>query len=321
VSFEWPLALLGLLLVPLLAVLYVWLERRRRAQDVATFASPALYPNVVAHSPGRLRHLPIAILLLAVAVLVTGFARPHAMRSVKQNEATVILGVDISRSMEATDVHPSRLAAAGDAINRFLKDIPSSLQVGVVTFSDRAALVAPPTTDRDVVRQALAQARTGAGTTIGDAITLALRAAKGVRGSNGGPPPAAILLISDGAQTVGTVTPQAAAQKAKQAGVPVYTVLVGTSNGVVKEKLTGGYTEQIRVPADPTTLQQVAQLSGGQFFTAATDQDLKQVYDHLASRFSHVHKQAEVTAAFAGAGVLLLLASGALSSLLFRRLP
>ncbi len=320
-SFEWPLALLALLVVPLAAVAYVLLERRRRRHDAAVFASPALFPNVVARSPGRLRHLPVAILLLAVAVLVTGFARPHATRSVTQNEATVILAVDISKSMTATDVKPTRLAAAGAAIDRFLKVVPKSLQVGAVTFADRAAVVAPPTTDRDVVRQALAQARTGAGTTIGEAISLALRSAGKVRGSNGKPPPAAILLVSDGAQTIGSITPTAAARRAKAAGVPIYTVSLGTPDGVITQKLVGGYTERIRVPADPTTLQQVAQLSGGQAFTAATDADLKKVYSDLGKRLGHVRKPSEITAAFAGAGVLLLLASGALSSLLFRRLP
>ena len=320
-SFEWPLALLALLVVPLAAVAYVLLERRRRRHDAAVFASPALFPNVVARSPGRLRHLPVAILLLAVAVLVTGFARPHATRSVTQNEATVILAVDISKSMTATDVKPTRLAAAGAAIDRFLTVVPKSLQVGAVTFADRAAVVAPPTTDRDVVRQALAQARTGAGTTIGEAISLALRSAGKVRGSNGKPPPAAILLVSDGAQTIGSITPTAAARRAKAAGVPIYTVSLGTPDGVITQKLVGGYTERIRVPADPTTLQQVAQLSGGQAFTAATDADLKKVYSDLGKRLGHVRKPSEITAAFAGAGVLLLLASGALSSLLFRRLP
>jgi Ca-activated chloride channel family protein len=321
VTFEWPLALLALLLIPVVALGYLWLERRRRAQDVAAFSSPALYPNVVAHSPGRLRHLPVAILLLAVAVLVTGFARPHAKRSVTRNEATVILAVDVSRSMEAKDVNPTRLAAAGAAISRFLKVIPKSLQVGVVTFSDRANVVAPPTTDRDVVRQALGQAHTGAGTTIGEAISLALRSASKVRGSDGRPPPAAILLVSDGAQTIGSVTPTAAARRAKAAGVPIYTVALGTPDGVITEKLVGGYTERIRVPSDPTTLQHVARASGGQAFTAATDADLKKVYGDLGKRLGHVRKPSEITAAFAGAGVLLLLASGALSSLLFRRLP
>jgi Ca-activated chloride channel family protein len=320
-TFEWPLALLALLLVPAAAVAYVLLDRRRRESDVSHFASPALFPSVVGKAPGRVRHLPVAILLLAVAALVTGFARPHAERSVKRNEATVMLAVDISRSMTATDVKPSRLAAAGAAIQRFLKVVPDSLRVGVVTFADRATVVAPPTHDRTIVQDALREARPGEGTALGEALTLALRSARSVRDDDNKPPPASILAISDGAQTQGAVTPQQAAARAKAAGVPVYSVVIGTPDGVVTRKLTGGYTERVRVPPDPAALKQVAAGTGGQTFTVADDGNLKRVYEELGKRLGHEQKQAEVTVAFAGAGLLLLLAAGALSAALFRRLP
>jgi Ca-activated chloride channel homolog len=320
-SFQWPLALLALAVVPLAAGAYWWLDRRRKAEDAAAFASPALYPNVVARAPGRLRHLPIVILLVAVAALVTGFARPHATRSVKKNEATVILAVDVSRSMTATDVKPTRLAAAGKAIDRFLHVVPDSLRVGVVTFATRANVIAPPTHDRELVRSALAQARPGEGTALGEAIVLALRSAQRVRGESGDPPPASILVISDGAQTQGTITPGAAARRALAAHVPVFTVVIGTPDGVVQRTLAGGFTERTRVPPDPDALRQVASTSGGESFTVADDATLKRVYAELGTRLGHEKKQAEVTAAFAGAGMLLLLASGALSTLLFRRLP
>jgi Ca-activated chloride channel family protein len=315
------MALLALLLVPGAAVAYVLLERRRRADEAAQFASPAIFPNVVGRSPGRLRHVPVAVLLVAVAVLVTGFARPHAKHSVKRNEATVMLAVDVSRSMTAKDVKPTRLAAAGDAIARFLRVVPDSLRVGVVLFADRAAVVAPATHDRDVVRAALEQARPGEGTALGDALVLALRSARSVRDENSEPPPASILVISDGAQTQGTVTPRAAAARAKAAGVPIYTVVLGTPNGIVTRKLTGGFTERVRVPPDPQALRDVAAASGGQSFTVADDTSLKSVYQELGKRLGHEQKKSEVTAAFAGAGMLLLLASGALSAALFRRLP
>ena len=320
-TFQWPLALLALLLVPAAAFAYVLLDRRRRESDAAQFASPAIFPNVVGKSPGRMRHLPVAILLVAVAALVTGFARPHATRSVKRNEATVMLAVDVSRSMTATDVKPTRLAAAGDAIQRFLKVVPDSLRVGVVTFADRAAVVAPPSHDRKVVQDALREAQPGEGTALGEALTLALRSARSVRDDNNQPPPASILVISDGAQTQGTITPQAAARRAKAVGVPIYSVVIGTPDGVVTRKLTGGYTERVRVPPDPQALRDVARDSGGQAFTVADDGNLKRVYEELGKRLGHERKQAEVTAAFAGAGMLLLLASGALSAALFRRLP
>jgi Ca-activated chloride channel family protein len=320
-TFEWPLALLALLLVPAAAVAYVYVDRRRRASDAGHFASPAIFPSVVGKAPGHVRHLPVAILLLAVAALVTGFARPHADRTVKRNEATVMLAVDVSRSMTATDVKPTRLAAAGDAIQRFLKVVPDSLRVGVVLFADRAAVVAPPTHDRTVVEDALRQAQPGEGTALGEAILLSLRSARSVRDDNGKPPPASILVISDGAQTQGQTTPQAAAGRAKKAGVPIYSVVIGTPDGVVTRKLTGGYTERVRVPPDPAALKLLATGSGGQAYTVADDANLKHVYEELGKRLGHERKPAEVTAAFAGAGMLLLLASGALSAALFRRLP
>ena len=319
-TFEWPLALLTLLVVPLAAATYLAVDRRKRA-EASRFAAPALYPNVVARAPGRLRHLPIVVLLVAVAALVTGFARPHATRSVKREEATVILAVDISRSMTATDVRPSRLGAAGQAIDRFLRAVPDSLRVGVITFATRANVVAPPSQDRELVRAALAQIRPGEGTALGEAITLALRTSQRVRDTNGEPPPASILVISDGAQTQGEVTPVAAARRARAAEVPIFTVVVGTPNGVVERTLTGGYRERIRVPPDPAALRQVASTSGGQSFSVADDASLKRVYEELGSRLGTERKQAEVTAAFAGAGMALLLVSGALSALLFRRLP
>ena len=320
-SFQWPLALLALAIVPLAAAAYWWTDRRRKAEDAAAFASPALYPNVVGHAPGRLRHVPVAILLLAVAALVTGFARPHATRSVKRNEATVVLAVDVSRSMTAADVKPTRLAAAGKAIDRFLHVVPESLRVGVVTFATRAQVIAPPTHDRELVRAALAQARAGEGTALGDAITLALRSAQRVRGETGEPPPASILVISDGAQTQGTITPVAAARRARGLHVPVFTVVIGTPNGVVERTLPGGFTERTRVPPDPGALRQVASTSGGESFTVADDSALKRVYAELGTRLGHENKQAEVTAAFAGLGMVLLLAAGAFSALVFRRLP
>ncbi len=320
-TFQWPLALLALLLVPAAAVAYVLLDRRRRESDAAHYASPAIFPNVVGKSPGRVRHVPAVILLLAVAALVTGFARPHADRSVKRNEATVMLAVDVSRSMTATDVKPTRLAAAGDAIQRFLKVVPDSLRVGVVTFADRAAVIAPPTHDRTVVQDALREARPGEGTALGEALTLAVRSARSVRDDNNKPPPASILVISDGAQTQGQTTPQAAARRAKAAGIPIYSIVIGTPNGVVTRTLTGGYTERVRVPPDPAALKLVAAASGGQAFAAADDGNLKRVYEELGKRLGHERKPAEVTAAFAGAGMLLLLASGALSAALFRRMP
>jgi len=323
VSFEAPVLLLGLLLVPLAALGYWLLDRRRRGSQTESFSSAALFPNVVARAPGRLRHLPVAVLLLAMTAVLVGVARPHATISVPREEATVVLALDVSRSMTANDVSPTRLAAAQAAARRFLEQVPDSFRVAVVAFADRANVVAPPTDDRAVVQQALAQTEAGEGTALGEAIALSLQAARQVPGAekDAPPPPASVLLISDGAQTQGRITPVAAARRAKAAGIPVYTISLGTDEGVVERTLPGGYTERVRVPPDPTALKQVASTSGGEFFTAADDERLKRVYDELGSRLGKRKKDAEVTVAFAGAGLVLLLVAGSLSTALFRRLP
>lgn len=319
-SFDRPVALLVLLLIPLVAAAYIVFDRRRRTQ-AASFATLALYPNVVARSPGRLRHVPVIVLLAALAVFLTGFARPHATISVKREEATVMLALDVSRSMTAKDVTPTRLEAAQTAARRFLEDVPDSYRVGVVAFATRANVVAAPSQDRAFASAALSQARSGEGTALGEAIVLSLRAAGRVETEDGERPPASILLISDGAQTVGRVTPVQAARGAREAGVPVFTVALGTPDGIVERKLTGGFTERVRVPPDPGSLRRVATTSGGEFFAALDAAELQRVYDELGSRVGRRDKDAEVTVAFAGGGMVLLLLAGALSTLLLRRLP
>jgi Ca-activated chloride channel family protein len=321
VSFDTPLALLALLAVPLAAAAYLVYDRRRKHQ-AARFAAPALYPNVVARAPGRLRHLPVVVLLLALAALLTGFARPHATLSVPREEATVVLALDVSRSMTATDVPPTRLAAAQAAARSFLEDVPDAYRIGVVRFATRANVVAPPTDDRAYVAAALRQVRSGSGTALGEAIELSLQAIRRTSSTEDGERvPASILLISDGAQTVGRVTPVQAARRARSAGVPVYTVALGTPDGVVERRLPGGFTERIRVPPDPAALRQVADASGGEFFAVPDREGLSRVYDELGSRLGERDKRSEVTVAFAGAGLALLLVAGALSTLLLRRLP
>jgi Ca-activated chloride channel family protein len=322
VTFDTPLALLALLAVPIAAAAYVLYDRRRKRQ-AARFAAPALYPNVVARAPGRLRHVPVVVLLLALTALLTGFARPHATLSVPREEATVVLALDVSRSMTATDVPPTRLAAAQAAARSFLEDVPEAYRIGVVRFATRANVVAPPTDDRAYVAAALRQVRSGDGTALGEAIELSLRAIRRTSSTEEGERvPASVLLISDGAQTVGRrVAPVQAARRARAAGVPVYTVALGTPDGVVERRLPGGFTERIRVPPDPAALRQVADASGGEFFAVPDREGLRRVYEELGSRLGERDKRSEVTVAFAGAGMALLLVAGALSTLLLRRLP
>jgi Ca-activated chloride channel family protein len=320
VSFDRPLALAVLILIPLAVAAYLVYDRRRRVQ-AARFASLALYPNVVARSPGWLRHVPVIALMLALTLLLTGFARPHATLSVKREEATVMLALDVSRSMTARDIQPTRLAAAQAGARRFLEEVPDAYQVGVVTFATRANVAAAPTEDRAFTSAALSQVRSGEGTALGEAVLLSLQAAGRVRTEEGEQPPASILLISDGAQTVGRVMPVQAARSARRAGVPIFTVALGTPDGVVERRLTGGFTERIRVPPDPESLRRIAATSGGEFLAALDGDELGRVYDELGSRIGRRDKHTEVTVAFAGAGMALLLVAGALSTLLLRRLP
>ena len=320
-SFDWPIGLLALVALPVAVGAYFALDRRR-AGDAARFSTPALFPNVVARAPGRLRHLPAAVLLLGVAALLTGFARPHANISVKREEATVVLALDVSRSMTATDVPPTRLAAAQAAARQFLETIPARFRVAVVTFATRAHVATPATANREVASEALSEIRSGEGTALGEAIQLSLRAIRSASADGSPePPPASILLISDGAQTQGQVTPLQAARRARTAGVPVSTILIGTPNGVVERPLPGGYRERTRVPPDPAALRQVATTSGGEFFQVVDEARLRSVYEELGSRLGHHTKRTEITVAFAGAGMTLFVVAGALSMFLLRRLP
>jgi len=321
-SFAWPAALLGLLLVPLLGGL-VWAEDRKRRRDAARFGTPALVAGSVPQRPGWRRLAPIGVALAALALLVVGLARPHATLSVRQQEATVMLALDTSRSMAATDVEPSRFAAAIRAANAFLDAVPSSYSIGIVSFSTTAQVVLRPTTDREQARAVLRELRLGAGTSIGDAIARAVAAVRPGAAAGSSPSsaavPATVLLLSDGAQTQGGLTPSAAATQARRQGVPVNTVALGTRDAVVKVPLPGGLEQQVTVPPDSRTLRAVAQRTGGRFYEAADAARLKSVYEELGTRLGHRDSRTEVTSAFAGGGAVLLLLASGLSMLWSRR--
>ena len=319
-TFQAPLALLGLIAIPVLVAAYVLHERRRRSESVR-FASPLLLPYVVDRGPGVRRHLPLAVLLVGLAALIVGVARPHATVRVPRQEATVIVDIDISRSMTATDVKPSRLDAARAAAVAFLRRVPARFQVGLVTFGSRAVVALPPTNDRSLADAALTTLARGEGTALGDAISLSVRLARRQRTLDGVIPPAAVLIISDGARDGGRTAPQAAARFAALRHVKVYAVLVGTNAGVVHVALTGGFQEVIHVPPSPGTLEAITKETGGRFYTARTDRRLRDVYEKLGSELGHKKESREITDFFAGGGAVLLLVGGGLSSAWFRRIP
>jgi Ca-activated chloride channel family protein len=319
VRFAQPFALLALLAVPLLVGLWLVNERRRQA-SATRFSSLALLPNLLPRRPGRLRYVPPALLLLALTAMIVGAARPHTHLSIPRKEATVVLAIDVSRSMTAKDVNPSRLDAARKAGDAFLAKVPRTYNVALVAFGSRAFLAVPPTTDHALVRTGLAGLTSGEGTALGDAILLSAQLGRRQKAREGVVPPTTVLLISDGAQQGGRTAPLAAAKRAKALNVTVSTVLVGTPKGIVTTQLVGGYQAQIRVPPSPGTLQAVAHATGGEFFRARTSTALNRVYEHLATRVGHRTVDREVTDLFAAGSIVVLFAAGALSMLWFRRI-
>lgn len=317
-SFENPAALAALAAIPVLAA--AWLAwDRRRASRARAFASLALLPNLVDRAPGRLRLVSPALFLLALTALVVGFARPHANVSVARHEATVVLAIDVSRSMQAQDVAPTRMIAAQRAASSFLGQIPDTYSVAVVGIGSRAYVAVPPTRDRLLVQQAIAGLTPGEGTALGDAVAISAQLGTRQRSVDGVVAPESVLLLSDGAPDGGRTPVAKAIAQAKALHVPVSTVLLGTNSGVITRKLTGGYTAQIRVPPSPGTLQLIARGTGGQFMRARSAKALDAVYKHLATRIGHRTESREVTDLFSIGALMLLLAGGVFSLLHFRR--
>ena len=256
--------------------------------------------------------------VLALVVLIVAAARPQRTVAVPISTATIMLANDTSGSMAARDVAPSRLAAAQRAANQFLARVPDSVRVGLIEFNSRVALLQAPTTDHGLVRSAIAQLRVTGGTAIGDAIRTALRSVASTAKAGGKRPPAAIVLLSDGASDVGS-DPLTAAQQAAAAHVPVYTVVLGTPNGTVTEKRGSG-TVTVPVPPDPPQLAAIARISHGQAFTATDAKGLDTVYQRLGAELGHKKVKHEITAGFAGGGLALLLLGSVASLIWFGRL-
>jgi Ca-activated chloride channel homolog len=308
VSFQAPAFLIALALVPLAAIAYGVAQRRRRAAADA-FAGPAVRASALPRTPGWRRHAPIALYGAALAALAVALARPEATVAVPTEQASVVLAIDRSGSMRATDVTPSRMAAVKSAAARFLDSVPRRVKVGAVTYNGKADVLAAPDTDRAPVRAAIEAIEAKGGTASGDGLQAALDL---IRRGGDEQPPAAVVLISDGKSTKGSDP----VQVAREGGVPVYTVALGTPGGTIVD--AQGVTRE--AAPDPATMQAVAEASGGQSFTVEDAERLSAVYERLGSQVATEREPREITAAFAG-GALLLVAGGALMSLhWFRRL-
>jgi Ca-activated chloride channel family protein len=333
---QWPGLLWALLLVPVAVAAYV-LAQRRRAGYAVRFTNLDLLANVVTRSPGWRRHLPPAFYLLALTALLISMARPQALTLVPKEQATVMLVMDVSGSMNATDVQPTRMVAAQQSATTFVEELPKKLRVGVVSFASTAQTLTRPTTDRLAVYESIATLHAEGATAMGDGIERALdvkrppgSGAAATQGVQPAPAPAVpqdkdlplvVLLLSDGANTQGRVRPMDAAAHAKALGVPVFTIALGTDRGMVDVPNETGQLQRVPVPPDELTLQRIADLTGARFFAAPSHRELKSIYRELGSKIGFVKERQEVTVVFAAAGLLLMVAGAVLSLSWFSRFP
>ena len=330
-SFATPLLLVGLLLLPLVVLAHRWLQRRPTKYAVR-YTNLDVLAGVVESTRSWRRHAGLALFLLALGALLVGFARPSVNRLADREEATVVLVIDVSGSMQAEDVEPTRLAAAQAVVREFMKGLPKRFRVGVVSFSETAEVAAPATEDRQLALDAIDYLYAQRGTAIGDGLARGVEVAREAEIGPDGPitgteteteaepRPAAILLLSDGSQTEGVLLPLEGAARAKSFKIPVYTVALGTPEGVVEFTRFGG-TRTIPVPPDEPTMRQIAATTGGKFYKAESAGELREAYENMGSLVSKVERKQEVTFAFLAGGLLLMLAAAAVAVITFPRLP
>ncbi|MCU0309984.1 MAG: VWA domain-containing protein [Acidimicrobiales bacterium] len=312
-----PLRLWLLLGILALVVVYVVVQQRRRRYAVR-FTNLDLLASVAPRRPGWRRHATAAVYLVALAAMVVAFARPTWETQVPRERATVMLAIDTSLSMDATDVDPSRLQAAQRAAVSFLDQVPATVNVGLVTFNAAASLRVPPTTDRDAVRTAIANVQLGERTAIGEAIFTSLDALTTVPpAEDGSPVPAAVVLMSDGTNTNGRSDAQASAAAA-EAGVPVSTIAFGTDEGFIT---LPDQAAIIPVPVDRPALEAIADATDGRFYEATTESELREVYATIGSSVGFETVDTEVTSWFVGGALVFLFVAGGLSLAWFSRLP
>ncbi|MEU0470181.1 VWA domain-containing protein [Amycolatopsis sp. NPDC006131] len=322
-GFSAPWWFLLLFVVAAVAVGYVLAQRARRRRTMR-FTNLELLDRIAPRSQGWPRHLPAALIIVSLLLLTVGLAGPTAEQKVPRNRATVMLVVDVSLSMEATDVRPSRIKAAQDAATQFAQGLTPGINLGLVSFAGTATVLVAPTTQRQSVVSAIDNLKLAQSTATGEGIYAALQSIQGfsaVVGGADGPPPARIVLMSDGKQTVpddlyaprGAFT---AAQEARKQQVPISTISFGTSHGTVE--IDG---REVPVDVDDGSLQEVARLSDGQFYQAGSAEQLKEVYADLGEQIGYEMKEADASRPWVLLGTLALVAAAGTSLFVGQRLP
>jgi len=339
-NFLWPEMLWGLIALPLLVLFYVWLLKRRKKTAVR-FASLALVKEAMGARRTWRRHIPPALLLVAFAALLIGTARPTAVITLPSQSQTIVLAMDVSGSMRATDVQPNRLIASQEAAKAFVADLPRNVRVAVVSFAGTAAVVQAPTLSREDVYGAIDRFQLQRATAIGSGIVLSLATIfpdagidlSQITGERRMPPSpgdkpkppftpvapgsynsAAIILLTDGQRTTGP-DPIDAAKMSAERGVRVYTVGIGTKEG--ETIAFEGWSMRVRL--DEEALKNIANITKADYFYAGTAEDLKKVYQGLSSKLVVEKRETEISALFAAVGALLVLVAATLSVWWFGR--
>jgi len=349
VTFLWPDMLWLLLVIPLLVLAYWWLLRRKKKVAVR-YASLAMVKDAIGAGPRWRRHVPPVLFLLSLALMIVAVARPQAVVTLPSQHDTIILAMDVSGSMRAADVEPNRLVAAQNAARAFVNDQPQSTRVGVVSFAGTAAVVQPPTRNKEDILAAIDRFQLQRGTAVGAGILVSLKtifpdvefdlrswnprgdaknasldrrnrdrekdakeAPKSV--APGSYAAAAIILLTDGQTTTGP-DPIESARMAAERGIRVFTVGIGTEKG----EMIGAEGWSMRVRLDEASLKQIANVTQGEYFYAGTATDLKKIYELLSSKIVFEQRQQEITALFAAAAALFAIAAALLSMLWFGRI-
>lgn len=316
-SFAHPIWFAAGIVVLALIVGYVVAQRRVRRHTLR-FANLELLERVAPRRPGRLRHVPTAIILAGLVLLTVALAGPTAEAKVPRNRATVMLAIDVSLSMQSTDVSPDRLDAAKEAATQFVKDLTPGVNLGLVSFAGISTVLVAPTTDRAPAIAAIAALKLDERTATGDAIISCLQTidvfAKTISGTDG-PAPARIVMMTDGKQTVGRSVEDAAKQAAT-AKIPVSMIAFGTDHGTITYQ-----GSVLAVPLDTSSMQQIARISGGDFHTAASAGELKSVYSQLGQQIGYEIKQQDVSRPWMIAGTILVMLGAAGALIIGGRIP